>query len=130
VISAEIGRTRLPRGHGRKHHEYVLPVTGERGLWQAVLGRAIKDCFPISRTRPTIKNKDGAMRWLFSPLYEEDRNMVCDMAGIDFDSWSDELRSVIDYLDGKNHCDLLKDRMFAKKEVAHYITKMFARHGR
>ena len=123
-------RIKLPKGHGRKHHEYVLPVTGEQGLWQSVLGRAVKDCFAVSNGRGPTKYRRDAMRWLFSPLEAKDRNIVCDLAGIDFDSWSDELRVLIDYLDGKSHCDLLKDEVFHKREVARYVAKMFARHGR
>ena len=123
MISVEIGRKR--QHSERTHHEYVLPLTGERALWQAVFGRAVKDCFGIEQG-----HQQRAMRWLFSDYNKADRDMVCDMAGINFDSWSDELRGLIDYMEGKSHCDLLDGELFGKREVAKYVAKMFVRHGR
>ena len=119
-------RIKLPKGHGRKHHEYVLPVTGEQGLWQAVLARQIRDCFGIE-----AGYRQRAIRWLFTDNHKADRDMVCDFAGINFDSWSDELRTLVDYMEDKSHCDLCPSgKLFGKREVAKYVAKMFMRHGR
>ena len=120
VISAEIGRTRLPKGHGRKHHEYVHPVVGEHGLWQAVLSRAIRDCFAME---PGVRRK--ARVWLFSDKYQADREVVCDFAGVNFDCFRNDLLGFVNYMREQK-----KYQGHSKREVAKYIAKMFMRHGR
>ena len=113
-------RIKLPKGHGRKHHEFVLPVTGEQGLWQAVLSRQIRDCF-IMEPGPRRK----ARVWLFSDKYKADRDVVCDFAGVDFDCFRDDLFAFVNYMQDKK-----RYRDYSKREVGKYIAKMLMRHGR
>ena len=109
----------------REHHRYVSPPTGPIALWQAVLGRQIRDAFGTSRGQ-----KERAIVWLFSdsPRFADSRNRVCDWANIYWDSWSDQVKKTVEMMEG---CDyiLIDGEKMNGREVAKYICKMIARSG-
>ena len=109
----------------REHHRYVKPPTGELGLWQAVLGRQIRDAFGTSRGQ-----KERAMIWLFSdsPAFVESRRIVCELANVNWDCWQGQL---LGFIKSMNGCDyiLLDGQKMNGRECAKYICKMIARAG-
>ena len=109
--------------HDRDHKMYVSRPIGERVLWQAVLGRQIRDAFGTSSGQ-----KRKAIAWLFSEAHKENRNKVCDMANINFDSWSGQIMKFLTSMDG---CDyiLVDGHKINGRECGKYICKMLARSG-
>ena len=90
-----------------------------RDLWQAVLGRAVRDCFAIEEG---INRR--ARAWLFSPNYETEREIVCDFAGINFDCYREELLGFVKHMENEK-----RYMECGKREAAKYIAKMLVAHG-
>ncbi len=60
----------------------------------------------------------------FTDKYKADRDMVCDYAGVNFDSWRDELLTVIKKLEKEGHY-----QGKTRGSVGQFISNMFVRHG-
>ena len=90
-----------------------------RDLWQAVLGRAVRDCFALEQG---VDRR--ARAWLFSDNYKTDRETVCDFAGVNFDCYQQELFEFVEHMESEKQylgC--------GKREAAKYIAKMMVMHG-
>lgn len=109
----------------RDHQKLIRRPTGERALWQAVLGRQVMDVLGEHKM-----DKKRAMQWLFSkdPRYVRSRTAVCDMANVHWDSWRDQLLTFVKSIDGCGYV-LVDGKNMGKRQVAKYIVKMLARSG-
>ena len=59
----------------------------EKELWKAVFMQAVNDLFSIHR-----HERVDAQDWLFSPGQAKDRKRALELAGIDFESWTREMK--------------------------------------